>query len=1603
MRGIELEEGEAYLFQDNYDDDEHIDPDKDFSYIDKKIENVLGQYQKDFMGGLSAESLGARFGGYGSFLPMQQRSPPIISNQRSQSHVISKSPQDLASERFHQNPTFATNHSLPVRSISAAGDQTVVAAMSVSGISSMNNQSKFQSSDEFASIHQKKKPMIHHSEKNSLKFRVKMASETISSLDKSAIYTGLGLDISPSSSPEGSPSENDGTSIGLQDMNLESPSFIVKIMTSIPLPSNDLLSPLHESFIYVKGMENNLETGLPGTGEVLPVDIVHESMYSKVKEARKERKSKVKDASKVKKSKHKIASEERKSKQKVSSQKPVDLMESCEYPANLISLGVTRREEVGASTSKEAVLNPSINAVGAAFEENECASLMNSSSKPSVVFDKRTESGYLGEDIDNPMKQVRLAWHKAKEERGSTKKHDVAEDDLNAITLRREAEKDKNFIFIPKSESATENEVGWRDDEVKKLSKQHNFSKEKVIEEVLDSAHPKDKNIILVSKRESITEKRIDGRRENEVNKFLKKQSIMKDKVKEEVFNLECPVEAGVYSKENGISEMIPKDEEVCFLSVKDEEIDKYNDASHEMKYDGVESFEALKQKSCSKDMIHMPAEQGLSSEKETLSSVGKKKLKDSQIGGDFAAEVPRGSLIVSSLTPKVEAVISKNNIPSKGKKGDTDLRRELRKNDVSSKTNLRKKGKEVSSKDLVMGISEQGTPITKLKDKSSSYKTSFASSTGPNMEGDLTYMTEKVPAGDVQPAMNPVVTLENWVGCDKCHKWRLLPLGINADSLTKKKWTCSMLTWLPGMNKCSFSEDETTNALRALYVPLDPASVISNQPAYLDANASVNVSASAPNVVLSSRATTFDALSSGGKKKTLLKTELDAARQSGVEDLHIPVKKNQQRSGDIRNSKNLKKLPRDLDSVRKNGDGKPAKLEKKRVADVEVHGIPKKMKRVHQQPIEDYDPGALRVPQNFTKGSSNHPRVKAKDRTQSDMTSKEDELYDMSGKKRKLKDKQLCLFPAVVFSGKGGHLVNIWDVEKNSGTEHRKEKKSKSSNLQARESSADEGPHRNQSDDAKPGLGGAGDSSRHKGGRSDGIPQEKYHMDRVSRKTPGRRTSSEMVLDLGLSDNAATSSSSKISCKVKPKVHEVKSSPVGSISSSPMKVSKPDPDKGTSKKSGESVSYNEHRLKFGAESAANEFVSHNEGFRDRKSNLSRNSGIMSDAADVDHYGKNVSSGRHCHAIDNQPKLEDCKDSGGKLDPTYEGTLSSQQNLIAGNQMTNSPNKLRFDGINFEKGKSHVSRIDNEKEVSSNSLGVPEFEVGSGSNGGGVNNVNGKPFRQVAVGHVSSRQSHHSGHVSNDIEASSSRKKDNFHRAAKTALREATDLKHSANRLKVAGSGLESTSIFFQAALKFLHGASLLEPGNNESRNGEFAPNEVYTSTAKLCEYCATEYERCNDMASAALAYKCMEVAYMRVVYCNDIAASRDRQELQMAVRSAPQVESPSSSASDIDNLNQAAIDTVRDGHSATDLRSHVVSAGNRPNFMRLLNFTHDINVAMDASRKSQSAFAAALPVFTQAGNEEGISSIKSVLDFSFHDVDGLLHLVRLAMESIKS
>ncbi|KAL4290579.1 hypothetical protein GQ457_14G014430 [Hibiscus cannabinus] len=241
---------------------------------------------------------------------------------------------------------------------------------------------------------------------------------------------------------------------------------------------------------------------------------------------------------------------------------------------------------------------------------------------------------------------------------------------------------------------------------------------------------------------------------------------------------------------------------------------------------------------------------------------------------------------------------------------------------------------------------------------------------------------------------------------------------------------------------------------------------------------------------------------------------------------------------------------------------------------------------------------------------------------------------------------------------------------------------------------------------------------------------------------------------------------------------------------------------------------------------------------------------------------------------------------------------------------------------------------------------------------------------------------------------------------ANNALNDAEKLRNYADHLKSSGFVFESNEIYFKAALKFLGAAARLETINSESgRHGDTNQMQVYSSATKLCEMCAQEFEKSGEMAAAALAYKCMEVAYMRVVYCKNSTSCRDRNELQAALQMVPQGESPSSSASDVDNnLNNQQ--TVEKAPLAKGLVSHVggthvIVARSRPSFVRLLDFTQDVAFAIEASSKSQNAFTAANASLEKTQNTECIISVRKVIDFSYQDVDGLVRLVQQAMEAI--
>ncbi|XP_020573093.1 uncharacterized protein LOC110019668 [Phalaenopsis equestris] len=242
-------------------------------------------------------------------------------------------------------------------------------------------------------------------------------------------------------------------------------------------------------------------------------------------------------------------------------------------------------------------------------------------------------------------------------------------------------------------------------------------------------------------------------------------------------------------------------------------------------------------------------------------------------------------------------------------------------------------------------------------------------------------------------------------------------------------------------------------------------------------------------------------------------------------------------------------------------------------------------------------------------------------------------------------------------------------------------------------------------------------------------------------------------------------------------------------------------------------------------------------------------------------------------------------------------------------------------------------------------------------------------------------------------------------------IQEARDLKHTASRLKNDGLERESSGIYFEASMKFLHVAFLMEPPNSEiERQGDFIPSlqmlTMYVDTARLCEFCAHEYENLKEMAAAALAYKCAEVAYMKVAYFKHPSASKDRHELQAALDAALPgiIGEPTTSTSDVDNPNNQEVLEKAASRRATRspqlASSFVIAARNRPHVKRLLTYTNYLNCAFEATNKSRNALAAA-SIDLDEDRVASLFLIREVLDFNFNNVERLLQLVRVSLNSI--
>ncbi|CAJ1941048.1 unnamed protein product [Sphenostylis stenocarpa] len=278
----ELEEGEAfYCYKD--DDDDNIDLDS-LSYIivdgmqacifilpDERIQHVLGHFRKEFEGGIFPERLGAKFGDYGSFLPTYERSPRWQSCPKDpeKHHSSQKFPSNIHMAAAFYNSKAPSNMPPSMRLGTAshkvlASQDTRVTSVNNTGISLNKVAEKCSLKDDCTN---KSKKLT---DQRMLISQIKVKSDSLAKKN-AEIYSGLGLDDSPSSSTENSHKESEDMPRVSQDSPVESPATIVQVEDVFyfyetlkdMLSSGVLISPLHDSLLYLIRKEKSFRDRRP--------------------------------------------------------------------------------------------------------------------------------------------------------------------------------------------------------------------------------------------------------------------------------------------------------------------------------------------------------------------------------------------------------------------------------------------------------------------------------------------------------------------------------------------------------------------------------------------------------------------------------------------------------------------------------------------------------------------------------------------------------------------------------------------------------------------------------------------------------------------------------------------------------------------------------------------------------------------------------------------------------------------------------------------------------------------------------------------------------------------------------------------------------------------------------------------------------------------------------------------------------------------------------------------------------------------------------------------------------------------------------------------
>ncbi|XP_059295310.1 cysteine-tryptophan domain-containing zinc finger protein 3 isoform X2 [Lycium ferocissimum] len=1617
MEETELEEGEAYCY-DNNNNDSNIDPDVSFSYLDEKLHNVLGHYQKDFEGGVSAENLGSRFGGYGSFLPTYQRSPswshprtsPEANNNNRQI-----TPPNLLPEGGRQTSLVSSCTSLSGRPVASSARLPALRAPQFKGERN-SAQPTTQAADSNSKSEKVKKPR-KASDLKTLKVRIKVGTNNLSTRKNAEIYSGLGLDDSPSSSLDGSPMDSEGVSRDVQVSPDESPTSILQIMTSHPMRDILLLSPLSDELINLTENEKiwgkcEYEGKKKASLETLTLANGTHYANGEVSEARK---LKTYDKDALAKGK----GYDNQNGSALSSKKEIDID------------GLACEELVSKALKLPLLSNPNPNFADPPKDAEKTADSSKTASKsktkeasseraskksllPVAAIDTNSVEGSGGKVSSSRRTMEIKGTYCNDHSSGYLKKEGNNEEEEADDSSNNRQAKDGNVPNVdavsPLKQSSRQKSSSNNEDGMKLALEKELFASADTMKPIGNQCHNAQSTEVL--KESSVADLSIasKGKKTSSSKNLSDSEDLKKNLARDK------------YKEFFGDAELELDDAETGLEQIHSKEMLKGSDAI---------SKKRLERNSSMKERVN-----GRKTEK-PFASVEYPKLASTGAPHTVCESNPAASPGAGAPVVKEDWVACDKCQTWRLLPLGTDPDSLPKKWVCRLQTWLPGMNR--------CGVSEEET----TKALRALYQVP--------MSGATTHASDKIYSQHEYPgvALSGVTSIDTFHASQDHQK-----AGIEAADAVGKKIYGSK-----GVSSATKQEGSlSSNGVKRNHkgTPKSRSSNgTTNSPADENGHQLVGLPSSSNIEKLrlkqKEKRRSLENHSDGGIKNSKMRntseTDLDGstAKKFRRDDVHydddpIGAKPGHSSSTGLSNSGSEK--------VRDKYKYKKSKADSfKNLAfatNPESHTLDgsvnkcdskdslKKRKRSESQDPETQPPREIieetrdngrrkekkaRVSKSGGKDSS---RSRASGGTDGKGRGKEERVgqdLDSTLSQRSAdagdssKRDLSALQPSVAatsssskVSGSHKNRASLQElkgspVESVSSSPFRISNTDNCSSTKRNAKRKDDHKNASSVPSSTPRRSSNG---KHHGMESSGLDyQEKDVHDVSGAKIKAKITGSDFAThqdtdvtgdplgqanqyacmtenpDQGLNNERRNNSqlhnngSASKDEKALLSQHKEKNRTVRSDSGK-CKTKDPDISNESSDRRTDEGKLTSGRNKIEDKSGAGP---------DR----------LQQGPKKDCFGKLLNENAKG---DNQSKFGDHDGAELKVDVT--SSLDKRQDPLTDRDDGRSFRKIadKAEKIEaLEKGKSHLTSpsIRGQNETVPSSQPVPAFE-------GEMLNASKQGKKSESHPGNTPNSLRHSTPPAHKVRDSPARK-DSASQAAANAIKEATNLKHLADRRKNSGSS-ESTSLYFQATLKFLHGASLLESCNDSAKHSEMNQSrQIYSSTAKLCEFVAHEYERLKDMAAVSLAYKCMEVAYMRVIYSFHFNANRYRNELQTALQIFPPGESPSSSASDVDNLNNPTmVDKVALAKGVASPQvagTHVVSARNRASFTRLFNFAQEVNLAMDASRKSRIAFAAAYPGPGDTQCKEPALSVKKALDFNFQDVDGLLLLVRIAMEAI--